>query len=207
MKTIIFIAGVLLGLLVLYFLGLQFYKIGKILKQKTPILFRVYLIFWVLIGGFTGILMVAEVYSNIEQKEKLAEREKKDANIEAIVSNYNDSSKKDIEKLFKEIEARGFFLTDDEKYCLILLKKSTIPAIMEVKAKGFTAKDIADYYGIYITDTDPTATNVIQAGRKVNLDDQTIFNRLKESGLVNDEIKQGLTDKEIAENYSLNVSN
>ena len=206
MKTILFVVGILLGLLVLYFLGIQFYKIGKILKQKAPILFRVYIICWVIIGGGIAILTVGSVYTSIEQKEEQAKREKKDADINAIVSKYNDSSREDIEKLFKETEARGFYLTNNEQFYLLLLKKSTIPAIKEVKAKGYTLEDIANYYGIYTTDTNPVATNAIQAARKVNLDDQTIFLRLKESGLVDNEIKQGLTDKEIADNYNLNIS-
>ena len=63
MDILFYILCAIVGFAITYMLGLQFYKLGQNLRDKFPIIYRIYTIFWGLIGAIVliGALIVVKV--------------------------------------------------------------------------------------------------------------------------------------------------
>ncbi len=133
MDIIFYILCIVAGLFITYILGVQFYKLGQNLKNRFPIIYRIYAIFWgfvgafILIGALVGIKSGIDNYQHNKKIEKIEYTFKKYASgvdymgliDKARLSNHSDkeiyAAAKDGEKLkkvFDELAKEG--VTDEE---------------------------------------------------------------------------------------------
>lgn len=145
MSILFGVISTIIGLVLFYFLGIQFYKIGQTIKVKYPIIYRIYVILWSLILAVIIFASLAIIRDNIESNKY----QKRMSELSAIVESkpYIDKTNKDA--VISELRAKGY--TDYEIYTSFekspYLKESFEKAKME---GGYTDSDIAKYYGLDI---------------------------------------------------------
>lgn len=97
--------GILCGAIALFILFLvarQFYKLGGILKDKHPLVHRLYVIFWSLIGLFLAICLLVATWAQVDNYTKDRDADEffsimdssKDVDVKAAYIIINDSVKK-----------------------------------------------------------------------------------------------------------------
>jgi uncharacterized membrane protein len=145
MDIIFGVISTIIGLIVFYFLGLQFYKLGQTIKGKYPIIYRVYVILWSLILAAVVLAGLTIIGDNIESKK----RQKRMSELSAIVESKPYINKTNKDAVVSELRSKGY--TDYEIY--IAFEKSPYLKESFEKAKiegGYTDSDIAKHYGLDI---------------------------------------------------------
>lgn len=140
MELLLNILIVLALTVALVFLGVQFYKLGGILKNKYPIIYRFYLIFWVLITSFiliSGLVALQKKVADIKHREELGQ-------LDLRLNNTRNSISDNITR------ARAENYTDDEIYNGYKQTKEGKDVIKREEDRGFSEKEIARSLGFDI---------------------------------------------------------
>ena len=146
MSIIFGVVSTIIGLAVFYFLGLQFYKLGQTIKEKYPIIYRIYVILWSLILAVIVFFILAMIDGKVESRK----HEKRMSELSTIIESKPYIDKTNKHAMVSELRAKGY--TDYEIYTS--LKES--PQLKESfeKAKqegGFSDSQIAkDVFGLDI---------------------------------------------------------
>lgn len=76
MSAFITIIASLIGLAITALIGQQFWKIGQHLKTRFPVIFRLYVVFWLVIGliALAGLSALAIDYTNKLQRQPCQEK-------------------------------------------------------------------------------------------------------------------------------------
>lgn len=115
MKIIIIILSCVVVLGVLYFLGIQFYKLGQLLKNRHPIIYRFYVIFWIFFIFIISIGTLMSLYGDIKRKEREEERQRQKAIVTQQIQQLGSSQ--DLQKRIEKVRKQG--ATDVQIYYAI----------------------------------------------------------------------------------------
>lgn len=154
MDILFYILCAIVGIFITYIFGIQFYKLGQNLKNRFPIIYRLYVIFWSIIAAIVLVGMLAGVKSSIDSYQEEKKREDisrilllnttKEVNGEVL------TLRQIIKKVKNELHQSGASEEDAYRYAST---KSKIFSdnIKKAKEKGYTDRDIADAMGLYLS--------------------------------------------------------
>lgn len=191
METALMILAGIIGLAVLVLIGVQLVKIGGILKRKLPILYAIYLIFWILFGGLVAIGSVFAIYSEIENKREQDRKEQVQKVEQQRMEQLSQIAvstgvEKDVVKtlMVSLRQHYGTYLSDKDIYVhLHLVKKhpNIRKFIQNAKDAEYTDEEIAKYYDLNIYG-EITIDDFIGTSKKFKAPNDVIFTGLLESG-------------------------
>lgn len=153
MQIVIWIIATCIFLIISYLLGMQFYQLGLKLKERFSIIYRLYLISWILIGAVvaTGLMFGAqsklEDYQNNKKQEELSlilELDKP-----TVWDGKQTSNRKQLDK-FREAAYQNN-ISDNIAYNMILISETYSNNIEIAKSKGFTDKEVAGAMGLHLS--------------------------------------------------------
>jgi Na+-translocating ferredoxin:NAD+ oxidoreductase RnfG subunit len=142
----------LISLVVISFLIFQFYKLGLLIKEKSKIFHRIYVIFWSLIGAAIVFFVLAMGADSLRSYE----REKKESELRKVLNlseqNVLITEKKNYElnEIFPEAKKAG--LSDEDVYKQIQESKNTGANIKSAREAGFSDKEIARIMGLHLSE-------------------------------------------------------
>lgn len=203
MNMALWIVISIIGLIILFLLAVQFIKIGGILKKKMPFLYAIYLIFWILFFGLASIIAIFGVQSEMQSRKEQAIRQERQTQIEQGAIKYNvgkDKASREIETY--EIFCKNCYLSDNDKYIILLLYRENMAKfVKKAKQNGFSDKEIAEYYGLYIY-KDINIQSIIEFGKSNNTSNDVIYKALFQAGLL-DEYLANNTEQQIRKSFDL----
>lgn len=152
-QIIIWIIATLVFLIIFYLLGVQFYQLGLKLKEKYSITYRLYLIFWILIGAMVAIGLTIGAQDGLKSYQHNKKQEELSLILEldktTVWSGQQISNREKLDK-FREAADQDN-ISDNIAYNMILTSKTYSNNIEIAKSKGFTDKDVASAMGLYLS--------------------------------------------------------
>lgn len=133
----------LVGLFIAYFLGLQFYKLGTSLKTRFPIVFRLYVIFWSLLGALVLIFALDGIKSAIDKNQ----REKRGDALTSLISPTPELYQDTLGRVKKAKRAN---VPDKEIFDAMILSSRYTSILKNANQAGYTYQEIAQHLGLYV---------------------------------------------------------
>lgn len=145
MTIIFYILCIAVGVSIAYILGLQFYKLGLSLKNRFPILYRLYLIAWILAGSLALIGVLVATGAVIKDYQ----REQKTKKIALIFQKYSNG----IQYADRIENAKENNYSDKEIYQQLKQSQKLKKAFDELQKEGITEDEIGEFLDLYPNNT------------------------------------------------------
>lgn len=140
MTIIFYILCIAVGIFITYILGVQFYKLGQNLKERFPIIYRIYTIFWIFFGGLLLIGILIGIKTEIDEYQ----HKKKIEKIESVFEKYAD----DVDYRGLINEAKNNNASEKQIYQEIEQSKKFKNAFYELKKDGLTDYEIGNFLNL-----------------------------------------------------------
>ncbi|CAM0676102.1 hypothetical protein [Acinetobacter baumannii] len=143
MDALYTILCIVVGGLITYFLSTQFYKLGKNLKERFPIIYRLYVIFLglilalVLIGSLISIKSCVDDYKNEKRREELG-----------LILAPNKIEHSEI--LSRIDKAKNENFSDKDIFEMMLINNKYSHSFKKAREAGYSYEEIAHYYNLYV---------------------------------------------------------
>lgn len=152
MQIVIWIIATCIFLIISYLLGMQFYQLGLKLKERFSIIYRLYLISWILIGAVVAIGLMFGAQSKLEDYQNNKKQEELslilDLDKPTVWGGKQTSNRKQLDK-FRE-SAYQNNISDNIAYNMILISETYSNNIEIAKSKGFTDEEVARAMGLHL---------------------------------------------------------